>query len=83
MEYLVEVNIFRVYLQPCSVTVNSFAFITRDNLGTPEVAWVRVTEAKVFTLLRETPPDGDQFVTIITKILKVKTLITIENNLTC
>lgn len=45
--------------------------LSRESLGDADALWVRATEQKVFALLRETPPDGEQFVEIVKKILKV------------
>ncbi|KAA0196762.1 hypothetical protein HAZT_HAZT010388 [Hyalella azteca] len=42
----------------------------QESLGEGETAWVRATEEKVFGLLMETPPDGEEFAEIIKKILK-------------
>lgn len=49
--------------------------LSRESLGDADTLWVRATEQKVFALLRETPPDGEQFVEIIKKILKVITIL--------
>ncbi|KAF2352225.1 Death domain, partial [Trinorchestia longiramus] len=42
----------------------------QESLGDGETHWVHNTEQRVFALLKETPPEGEEFVESIKKILK-------------
>uniref|UniRef100_A0A6A7FRD8 THO complex subunit 1-like n=1 Tax=Hirondellea gigas TaxID=1518452 RepID=A0A6A7FRD8_9CRUS len=70
-------NFRRYVLVQLLILCNYLTAVIRFKLETLEEiekCWVHSTELKVFSLMKETPPDGEQFVEIVKKILRRENL---------